>query len=295
MTACGKPETGSDLYSPESAASAPRTAVILQSSAAPVGGLSKSPLNKILESGAIAPAPSQVGSPNLNRVFGHPLLEQQVEVPGGQPVIGKPPLPQPLPRCCGPPRRLRSQKVAKVRLSRAPVVPQMRQHLLHAPRQAVVIIEDRLVVVRRRLQHPGGTLYSRLGLFHLKMKEGGPHPHGRKIRRRLLSLLEAVACLFLLPVLQHRFPKLAPSIRRSRLSPERFPQLFPLPPAMLPAQRNRGGDRQYHCDAGRRRPHNILPHRPHRIPLAIPEPRNGVTEVIGYAHVSTASARWSYS
>jgi hypothetical protein len=51
MTACGKPETGSDLYSPESAVSAPRTAVILQSSAPPVGGLSKSPLNKMLESG----------------------------------------------------------------------------------------------------------------------------------------------------------------------------------------------------------------------------------------------------
>src|ERR1035437_10383184 len=135
MTACGKPETGSDLYSPESAASAPRTAVILQSSAAPVGGLSKSPLNKILESGAIAPAPSQVGSPYFNRVFGHPLLEQQVDVLSGQPVIGKPLLPQPLPRCCGPSRRLRSQKVAKVRLSRAPVVPQMRPPRPH-PRGA---------------------------------------------------------------------------------------------------------------------------------------------------------------
>ena len=68
------------------------------------------------------------------------------------------------------------------------------------------------------------------------MKESGPHPDRWKIRRKLLSLLEAVACFFLLPGLQQRFPKVAPPIRRRRLLPQRFPHLsqFPSPPSASP-------------------------------------------------------------
>src|ERR1039457_4361095 len=98
----------------------------------------------------------------------------------------------------------------------------MPQHRLHTRRQAVVITEDRLVVVRHNLQYPRRTLYTRLGLFYLKMKEGRPHPDRWQIRPQLLRLLETVACLFLLPVLQQRFPKVAPPVRRSRLLPQRF-------------------------------------------------------------------------
>src|ERR1019366_3648363 len=39
------------------------------------------------------------------------------------------------------------------------------------------------------------------------MKESGPHPDRWKIRRKLLSLLEAVACFFLLPGLQQTLPQ----------------------------------------------------------------------------------------
>src|ERR1035437_77907 len=110
MTACGKPETGSDLYSPESAASAPRTAVILQSSAPPVGAFSKSPLNKMLESGAIAPAPSQGRKPGLQprlrpaaacaagRGNRRPARHRQTSASVATPTLSRPIPSPPLPR-----------------------------------------------------------------------------------------------------------------------------------------------------------------------------------------------------
>src|ERR1039457_7627651 len=63
----------------------------------------------------------------------------------------------------------------------------MPQHRLYTRRQAVVITEDRLVVVRHHLQYPRRTLYTRLGLFYLKMKEGRPHPDRWQIRPQLRS------------------------------------------------------------------------------------------------------------
>src|ERR1035437_6003544 len=110
MTACGKPETGSNLYSTESAVSAPRTAVIVQSSAPPVGAFSKSPLNKMLESGAIAPAPSQGRKPRLQprlrpsaacaagRGTGRPARHRQTSAPAAIPTLLRPVPSPPLPR-----------------------------------------------------------------------------------------------------------------------------------------------------------------------------------------------------
>jgi hypothetical protein len=161
----------------------------------------------------------------------------EVETLGGQPVIGK----RLLPRCSSRSRRLRSQKGTKVRFPRAGC----RRSGATPPRRWAPGRRSKYRSPGRKrrydLQHPCGTVESRFGLFHSKMKERGPH----QMEGRFGASFRACSK-------QHRAFSLCPSSSSAslptptceriihRFLPERFPQLFQPSSAMgvymLPAQ-----------------------------------------------------------
>ena len=69
------------------AVSAPRTAVILQSRAAPGRRVLEIAMERRIGIRVIAPRPPQIGSPHFGCVPGQALSEKPVEIPGGQPFI----------------------------------------------------------------------------------------------------------------------------------------------------------------------------------------------------------------
>src|ERR1017187_1146858 len=161
--------------------------------------------------------------------------------------------------------------MAKVRLAGAAIIPEMRQDPRHGGHEAIVIVEDRLVVIGHDLQHSGGRIESERGLLTLEIEEHGTHPDGGNIRRKSPCFFEAVSCLFPLALFQETLSEVAPTIRGRRVLPQRFPEAAQfsraLDPRIVTTQRKRRTNREDDSGAHREWPYKVLSHGSHRISL----------------------------